>query len=40
MPTPNFNLPEIQDRKDKSKLEWLRSAAKEGFESIDRAESM
>jgi antitoxin ParD1/3/4 len=31
---------EQRDREDKAKLQWLRAAAKEGFNSIDRGEGL
>ena len=33
-----LRLLEQRDQEDKSKLEWLRGAAKEGFDAIDRGE--
>jgi hypothetical protein len=41
MPTHNFNLTdsvEQREQEDQAKLEWLRSAAKEGFDAIGRGD--
>ena len=35
-----LRLLEQREREDKAKLEWLRAAAKEGFDSIDRGEGI
>jgi antitoxin ParD1/3/4 len=35
-----LRLLEQREQKDKAKLEWLRAAAKEGFDSIDRGEGI
>jgi antitoxin ParD1/3/4 len=35
-----LRLLEQRDLQNKAKLEWLRSAAKEGFDSIDRGEGI
>jgi hypothetical protein len=38
----NLNLPLIEqpERKRKAKLDWLRAATKEAFDSIDRGEGL
>ena len=35
-----LRLLEQREQEDKAKLEWLRAAAKEGFDSIDRGEGI
>lgn len=35
-----LRLLEQREREDKAKLQWLRAAAKEGFDSIDRGEGV
>jgi antitoxin ParD1/3/4 len=35
-----LRLLEQREQEDKAKLEWLRAAAKEGFDSIDRGEGV
>ena len=35
-----LRLLEQREQEDKAKLEWLRGAAKEGFDSIDRGEGI
>ena len=35
-----LRLLERREQEDKAKIEWLRAAAKEGFDSIDRGEGM
>jgi antitoxin ParD1/3/4 len=35
-----LRLLEQREREDKAKLQWLRAAAKEGFDSIDRGEGI
>ena len=36
----DLRMLEQRDREDKTKLQWLRAAAKEGFNSIDRGENL
>jgi antitoxin ParD1/3/4 len=35
-----LRLLEQREREDKAKLQWLRAAAKEGFDSLDRGEGI
>jgi antitoxin ParD1/3/4 len=35
-----LRLPEQREQEDKAKIEWLRSAAKEGFDQLDRGEGI
>ena len=35
-----LRLLEQREREDEAKLEWLRSAAREGFDELDRGEGM
>ena len=35
-----LRLLEQREREDKAKIEWLRAAAKEGFDALDRGEGI
>ena len=40
MPTRSVNLTEQREQEDKVKIEWLRGAAKEGFDELDRGQGI